>query len=240
MILGVMQPYFFPYLGYFDLIHACDRFLLFDTAQYIRHGWVNRNRILHPTHGWKYMIVPLQKHSRSTLICDVLIHEDPKWRETLIGQLDHYKKRAPFFRPTMDLVRSVISTDDSSLARMNGRGLEQVCAVLGIPFCAEYLSEMQLELDPVHGPGDWALRIAQVVGATSYVNPVGGESLFNPADFHQQGIELVLRPFNNMNYACAGYEFHAALSIVDVLMWNDPADIRHYLEKGQELASGLS
>ena len=73
MKLGIMQPYFFPYLGYFDLIHSVDKWVVFDTPQYIRHGWVNRNRILHPESDWQYIIVPLKKHPRNTPIKEIEI-----------------------------------------------------------------------------------------------------------------------------------------------------------------------
>ena len=71
--LGIMQPYFFPYLGYFDLINRTDRWIVFDTAQYIRHGWVNRNRILHSDSEWQYILVPLKKHSRKAAIKDIAV-----------------------------------------------------------------------------------------------------------------------------------------------------------------------
>ena len=71
MKLGIMQPYFFPYPGYFALIAQVDRWVVFDTPQYMRHGWVNRNRILHPGSGWQYIVAPLVKHRRSTSIRDI-------------------------------------------------------------------------------------------------------------------------------------------------------------------------
>lgn len=240
MKLGIMQPYFFPYLGYFDLICSTDRFVLFDTAQYIRHGWVNRNRILHPTHGWKYVVVPLQKHSQATAIRDILVHSTREWRGKIIGQLDHYRKKAPYFRSTIDLVRDALNTDDLSLARLNGRCLRLVCEVLGISFRVEFDSEQQLGLGDVEGPGDWALRISQALGASGYVNPIGGETIFDPRRFEQLGIELELRSFENMQYDCRGYEFHTALSIIDVLMWNDPVSIKRYLDARITIANGTN
>ena len=74
MILGIMQAYFFPYLGYFDLINCSDKWIVFDTVQYIRHGWVNRNRILHPTEGWQYIIVPIRKSKREAVLSSVEIN----------------------------------------------------------------------------------------------------------------------------------------------------------------------
>lgn len=235
MKLGIMQPYFFPYLGYFDLIHYVDRFILFDTAQYIRHGWVNRNRILHPKQGWKYIIVPLQKHAQTTPICDIHVQADMAWQAKIVGQLDHYRKRAPYFDAVLSLVRETFAPSDTSLARLNGRGLQLICDYLKISFQAEYYSDLSLALGAVQAPGEWALEISHALGATHYVNPVGGEAIFEPSRFRQRGIDLMLRPFDNLVYTCRGYAFEPALSILDVLMWNSPQEIRAYLDERKQL-----
>ena len=173
MKLGIMQPYFFPYLGYFDLIRYTDRWILFDTVQYIRRGWVNRNRVLHPKQSWQYVVVPIRKHSRATLIQGIAT-ADSDWKQRLLGQLEHYRRRAPYFRDTRELVRECFNTDEESLARINGRCLQHVCAYLGIEFQQEYLSDMRLELGNIDGPGDWALEITKALGFSTYVNPIGG------------------------------------------------------------------
>ncbi len=81
MRLAVMQPYFFPYLGYFALIKKSDHFVIFDTPQFIRHGWIERNRILKPVEGWQYIKVPLVKHSRETAIKDIVIRNSENWKD---------------------------------------------------------------------------------------------------------------------------------------------------------------
>ena len=229
MKLGIMQPYFFPYLGHFDLINRTDRWVVFDTAQYIRHGWVNRNRILHPSSGWQYITAPLQQHHRETPIKDILVQKGKDWRDRLCGQLVHYKKGAPHYDATVDLVRECLDSDEPSLSRLNVAILDKVCGHLRIPFRYEFFSDMKLDLGPVGGPGDWALRIAEALGASEYVNPPGGEALFDPAKFQAAGIRLTIQRFENMTYACDGYGFEPALSIIDVLMWNSPSAIARHL-----------
>ena len=91
-----MQPYFFPYLGYFHLINSVDEWIIFDTPQYIRHGWVNRNRILHPKSGWLYITVPLVKHPQNTPINEIKIANQKDWKRLILAQLNHYKK-IPFY-----------------------------------------------------------------------------------------------------------------------------------------------
>ena len=227
MILGSMQPYFFPYIGYFDLIYQSDSWLTYDTAQYIRHGWVNRNRILHPVNGWQYIVVPLKRHSHIARINKICIAEDAPWRERLLGQLQHYKKRAPFFKVTIDLVAACLQDANESLSRLNVESLGKVCDYLEIPFSNALESE--LEADCVVDPGDCALRRTKELGASEYINPPRGAHLYDRSKFDEAGIKLTIQAPIDFVYECDGYEFQPNLSIIDVMMWNPPEAIRAYL-----------
>jgi hypothetical protein len=230
MMLGIMQPYFFPYLGYFDLINRADRWVVFDTVQYIRHGWVNRNRILHPTAGWQYISVPLVKHARETPISRIEAVDSAEWRERILGQLSHYRKRAPYFRETTELVAECLEGHERNLARINTRILALVCRHLDVRFDATSFAEMALPIGPVDGPGDWALRICEAMGATAYINPPGGAALFDPARFAASGISLIIQePFEYV-YSCPGHVFEPGLSVIDALMWNSTTEIKSYLD----------
>jgi hypothetical protein len=226
-----MQPYFFPYLGYFDIINCVDKWIVFDTAQYIRHGWINRNRILHPNKGWQYIIVPLEKHPREASIAEVQIAEDSKWVQRIVGQIQHYKRRAPNFNETVALIEDCLNPRERSISRLNVSILEEVCAVLKIDFDYSFFSEMNLRLGPVDGPGDWALRICEAMGAREYVNLPGGIEIFDKRRFDQSDIRLNIRNVPALEYSCRRYEFIPNLSIVDVLMWNDPQRIKFYLDE---------
>ena len=230
MRLGVMQPYFFPYLGYFDLIASVDRWIVADTVQHMRHGWVTRNRVLHQASGWQYILVPVKKHALQTPIKDIEINATD-WRTTVRRQLEHYRKRAPGYADAMALVERCLGRPEPHLSRLNTAILEEVCGFLGLPFQFSYLSEMNLQLGPVDGPADWALRISQAVGASAYVNPPGGVALYDPARFAAHGIRLEIRKMVDFRYDCGPYEFVPNLSIVDVLMWNDRARVRGYLDE---------
>jgi len=230
MKLGIMQPYFFPYLGYFDLINCTDRWVVFDTAQYIRHGWVNRNRILHPNVGWQYIIVPIQKHVQKATIQEIKVHSDAAWRNRILGQLQHYKKCAPYYSSTIELVQDCFDVEEMSLSRLNTVILAKVCSFIGIQLKYEYFSEMKIELGSVEGPGDWALRISEALGAKEYVNPPGGVEIFDNAKFKASGIKLTLRQGPVLEYSCSDYHFEPRLSIIDVLMWNKPQDVKRHLD----------
>lgn len=226
MVLGLMQPYFFPYLGYFELIDRVDQWIAFDTAQYIRRGWVNRNRILHPVAGWQYVTVPVRGHDRHTPISEICIVVDSGWCTRIENQLQHYRARAPHFEPVMALLHDCLTPKEPSLARLNVAALRKVCAFLGIPFECRLLSELAPRLGPIDGPGDWALRLAEALHADEYVNPPGGRDLYDPAKFAASGIRLTILGSAPFSYECPGYRFEQSLSILDALMWNSPAEVR--------------
>ena len=241
MKLGIMQPYLFPHLGYFDLIRGVDRWVVFDATQYPRHGWVNRNRILHPVRGWQYIIAPLVRHHRETRICDIQVVEGCGWRERIERQLEHYRGKAPHFDAVMSLVRDCLSVPSRSLSCLNVESLRRTCAFLEIPFPFTVFSEMGLSLGPVEGPGDWALRIAEALGAQEYINPPGGKDLFDPSKFAASGIRLTIQEPVYFRYEVPGYVFEPALSILDALMWNSRDRLRAYLsgQRGTNFGASL-
>jgi hypothetical protein len=226
-----MQPYFFPYLGYFDIANCVDRWIVFDTVQYIRRGWIHRNRILHPTQGWQYIIVPTRKHLRETAILDVAIDDKQDWKRRILGQLQHYEKRARHFSKTMSLVEDCLAVQETSISRLNTSVLSKVCDALRIRFDYSFLSEMDLDLGHVEGPGDWAPRICEALGAEEYVNPPGGVGIYDKGRFADLNIKLTIRNLPPLEYTCRGYEFIPNLSILDLLMWNDPEAIKSHLEE---------
>lgn len=230
MMLGVMQPYFFPYLGYFDLINRSNRWIVFDTPQYMREGWVNRNRILHSREGWQYIIVPLKKHSRETPINRVEAVEFPDWRRTIVNQFTHYRGRAPFYRETIDLLEDCLADHEQNLSSLNVKCLGKVCHYLDIPWEPEIFSEMHLSLGPIEEAADWALRIAEAAGASVYINPPGGAALYDAGRFARHGIRLCLQEDFNFVYECAGYTCLPKMSVLDALMWASPIDIKSHLD----------
>jgi len=226
-----MQPYFFPYLGYFSLINYSDRWIVFDTVQYIRHGWINRNRVLHPTKGWQYIVVPIKGHHRDAEIKDIEIANEQEWKRRIIGQLRHYRKQAPYFHETMTLVEDCLQYEGNSISRLNVFILDKVCEYLGIPFDYAILSEMNLELPPILKPGDWALRISEALGADEYVNPPGGVELFDKRRFDKSNITLTILGLPAIEYTCKRCDYIINLSVIDVLMWVKPEIIKSYLDE---------
>jgi hypothetical protein len=215
-----MQPYFFPYIGYWQLIHASDAFVLFDDAQYMRHGWVNRNRILKPGGGWQYILVPLRKHEMTESIRFVQAHPDKRWRELIVAQLAHYKRKARHFDETIDLVKqSLFENDDQSIAAINRTIVKNICAYLDLDKKIVMSSEESFDYSKVKDAGDWALRISEQMGASEYINPASGEALFDKKKFESSNIKLSFLVSQEIVYSQRG-PFEPSLSIIDVIMFN--------------------
>jgi hypothetical protein len=119
MKVAIMQPYFFPYLGYFSLIKHTDLFILFDTPQFIRHGWIERNRILKPDGEPLYIKASLKKHSRDTNINDIIINNSIDWKSKIIAQLVPYKKVAPNYWTVLKLLNEIFDFETTSIVEFN-------------------------------------------------------------------------------------------------------------------------
>ncbi len=131
MRVGIMQPYFFPYLGHFSLIAAVDEWIVFDVTQYTPKTWMNRNRVLHPKAGWQYITVPLANSSISIRTNEAKVQSLAQAERSSLGKLSHYKKRAPYFRQVNDVVRKVFNgSPDNSLVGLNVTALNIVCEYL--------------------------------------------------------------------------------------------------------------
>lgn len=230
--IGIMQPYFFPYLGYFGLIANTERWIIFDPVQYIRKGWVNRNRVLKQGGGWKYVGVTMGEHQRETLIKDMAVAPDVDHLDQLIRHLDHYKnKKAPHYAKVVRLLEDCFSPSPRSLTPFLQRCLERTCAHIEIPFKAEVYSEMGLSHEPAKQPGEWALHICTALNAGSYLNPPGGKEIFAPERFAGAGIDLLFHHQELPPYPQHTGGFEPGLSIIDVMMFNEPAAIRGMLER---------
>ncbi|MCI6100330.1 MAG: WbqC family protein [Selenomonas sp.] len=232
MKIGIMQPYFLSYLGYYSLIRQVDRYLVFDTAQYIYHGWINRNRILKPGGAdWQYIQVPVKKHARTDAIKDVLIDNEKPWRERILGQIAHYKKRAPFYRKIVEWLKETWNGNFVSIADLDIAMDRAVCKYLGIETPMERFSEMHLAIKPPQAPDEWALNICQALGdVDEYVNAPGGATFFDARKYEQAGIRLRFLDVQLPSYSQMGHPFLSGLSVLDAMMFCTPEDIRAMLD----------
>lgn len=235
--LGIMQPYFFPYWGHFSLIFATECWIVFDVTQYTPKSWMSRNRILHPTRGWQYLSVPISNVSRSIRTHQALVKDPAGARDTMVRKLEHYRKKAPFFDATIQVLSQAFDdVKDDSLVALDVSALCTVCRYLDISFDYRICSQMPLDLPDKMDPGQWAPEIAKRLGAAHYVNPESGRELFDARDFAAGNVKLSFLSPAEFEYLTPGYTFEPNLSILDAMMWNEPAVIRdvvssHYILK---------
>lgn len=233
MKLAIMQPYFFPYIGYFQLINAVDQFILLDEVQYIRHGWINRNRILKPGGGVQYITVPLQKHRQKSIIKEVHISEGDDWKMRILRQLEHYRKKAPFFKSVCNLLEQAFESNATQISVLNQHLLQKACNYIGINTQIVSSSSLLLDYTAVNAKDEWALTISEQLKASEYINPIGGIELFEKEKFRTKNIKLSFLKSNDIVYSQNQKGFETNLSIIDVMMFNEPKAIKNMIDHYQ-------
>ena len=181
-----MQPYFFPYIGYFQLMNAVDHWIVFDDIQFIDKGWINRNRILHPNAAkqWQFITIPLSKRGQFDKICDISIKTDINWKSQILGKLSTYKNfKAPYYDQVLKLVEKIFETNEKNLSKFIVRSLRLICNHLNIKSKIQVQSEMDLNIQKPSHPGQWALNISEKLGASEFINPESGNEIFNEKEF---------------------------------------------------------
>jgi hypothetical protein len=227
MKLAIMQPYFFPYIGYWQLINAVERFIIYDDVNYIKGGWINRNRILingKPT----YITVPLRQASSYKRICDIAVQSSSVWRDRLTRSIENTYRKAPFFAEVYPVIEKLIRYEAEKLSDYLAHQLQALAALLGIKtdvivtsrrYGNDYLSGQARILD-----------ICKREGGTTYINLKGGQTLYDVEIFRNADIDLrfiVMRPLPYRQRAAGFIPF---LSIVDALMEMGTVQIEHHLD----------
>jgi hypothetical protein len=227
MKLAIMQPYFFPYIGYWQLIHAADRFVIYDDVNYIKGGWINRNRILingEPS----YITVPLHQPSAFKRICDTTLVRWPAWRDKQVKMVEITYRKAPHFATVFPFVERLIRHETDSLPDYLAYQLRALSAFMGIDTEMVTSSRRYRNGDL---PGQARiLDICSLEGATSYINPLGGQDLYDPRTFRAIGMDLRLMVTRSFPYQQRSKGFVPHLSIIDALMEMGPIEIRQQLD----------
>jgi hypothetical protein len=233
--LGIMQPYFFPYIGYFQLINAIDLFVVYDNIKYTKKGWINRNRLLQ---GGKDAVfsLPLRSDSDSLQVRDRSLAGDFD-RSKLLNKFRGAYARAPHFSEVFPMLERAINHSDQNLFAYIYNALVCTCQYLGVTTPLRVSSSVEID----HGlkGQDKVIALAKAVGATTYVNMIGGSELYDRGEFAAQGVKLTfLRP-KPLEYRQFGGDFVPWLSIVDVLMFNSLDAIRAHISTNFELELGI-
>lgn len=226
-----MQPYFFPYIGYFQLIGAVDIFVLYDNIKYTKKGWVNRNRILQNGKDAMFSL-PLKYDSDYLDVCERALAVDFK-RDKLLNQLKGSYRGAPYFAQTFSLVEQIVRYEDTNLFHFLRHSIAKTCEYLGI--VTEIRTSSDIAIDHSLKNQDKVLTLCQAVGATTYVNASGGIDLYSRDLFREKGIDLKFIHSKRFEYYQLGGEFVPWLSIIDVMMFNPIDTIQTCISTNFEL-----
>jgi hypothetical protein len=216
MRLAIMQPYFFPYIGYFQLIAAADMFIVYDNIKYTKKGWINRNRMLQNGRDEMFSL-PLKSDSDYLNVCERELAADFN-RDKLLNQIKGAYRRAPYFARTFPLVEQIVQHEDANLFRFLHHSIVKTCEHLGIKTEIRISSGIAIDHDLKNQ--DKVIALCEAIGANTYVNATGGMRLYSKEMFREKCIELKFIKSKPFEYAQLGNEFVPWLSIIDVMMFN--------------------
>lgn len=225
-----MQPYLFPYLGYFQLIHAVDHFVFYDDVQFIKSGWINRNRILHAGKELLFTM-PLDGSQTGQEIRDVFPTKLDNWSRKFHRTIQQNYGKSPNYKNVSDMLLAITSSHEGkSIADIAIASVEAVLRYLGLE--RETVRSSEAYPDTRHsGRVQRIIEIARKTNCTSYVNSIGGRELYSKLEFSQHDIELwFVRP-RPSTYNQFGQPHVPGLSIIDVLMHCSPDEIRELLKQ---------
>jgi hypothetical protein len=231
MKLGIMQPYLWPYIGYFQLIAAVDEFVVYDNIQYTKRGWINRNRMLVNDADATFTL-PLASASDYLDVRDRQI-ADGFVPRTLLGRFEGAYRKAPHYTATIALVRDVLDTAERNLFAYLHRALQLTTEHLGID--TKITVSSTVPIDHRLTAQDKVLALCETLGASAYLNPIGGVDLYARDEFAARGVDLRFLRALPVEYRQFGGPFVPWLSIIDVLMFNPVADVRDRLLTQYEL-----
>jgi hypothetical protein len=229
--LGVMQPYFLPYIGYFQLIAAVDVFVVYDNIKYTKKGWINRNRMLRNGSDMVFSL-PLKKDSDFLTVVERSLSADFS-REKLLSQFRGAYHKAPYFAETFALLQRIIGCSNDNLFRYVYNSLTELCAYLEIK--TEILVSSDISIDHGFKSQDKILALCEALEANTYVNPAGGVELYSSEDFNAHNIELCFLRSKPFEYSQFSPPFISSLSIVDLLMFNDREAVRSLITHNYEM-----
>lgn len=222
--LAVMQPYCFPYLGYFQLACAADEFVFLDDVNFIKGGYINRNNILADGQAHRFAL-PVHDISSFRSIRDHRYLDTPR---KFMDLLRHAYRRAPFFDEVQALVSRVLASPDRSVATINSLSVMATLDYVGVQ--RRFVASSDIDPDPRVGGEQRVIRLCEHRQASIYVNAAGGRELYDPAHFETKGIVLGFIQPRFPQYRQSVSAFVPGLSIIDVLMWNAPGQVADMLK----------
>lgn len=227
MKLGIMQPYFVPYIGYWQLMNAVDNYVIYDDVTFIKNGWINRNRILIGGQP-HYFNLPTIGAGSNVLIKDVQLNPDQRQFDKLLKTLEMAYRKAPFYDETMTVLAPVLVQQTTGLADYLANQIRAVAQYLGMK--THFLvSSREVSKDSSLHAQDKVLDICRSLGATEYYNAIGGQELYDCQAFAEHGVSLHFVKTKDITYRQFKNDFVSNLSIIDVMMFNSAETVREML-----------
>lgn len=220
MRVSIMQPYIFPYIGYFQLIHAVDKFVIYDDVNFIKNGWINRNRILINGNA-TYFTVSLKEASPFKLISEIEFIDN---RKKIIKSIELAYKKSPFYYDVFTMIYDIMSMPTEKISELAAKSVMSVCKYLNIGTKIEFSGELyswSKGLDKA----DRIIEICKNNNAKVYINSLGGKDLYDKKYFKDNGVDLKFLRTNTLTYNQKMTGFVPSLSIIDVLMFNSIEEI---------------
>ena len=227
MRLAVMQPYLFPYIGYFQLIYASDLFLIYDDVAYIKQGYINRNSIL-SSNGATRFTVPVPGASSNKLISELAFSADVA---KVLKTIEQSYSKAPYFEDVFPIIRGTLELKDRSIASVCQKCFEDIFFYLGIE--KQFKKTSELKYGRAASALDRLIALCQQFGADCYINAAGGRKLYATEDFAEKGIGLKFVDSLRVKYSQGVDEFVPNLSIIDMLMNCSPSLVIEHMERYQ-------
>ena len=228
MKIAIMQPYIFPYLGYFQLINAVDKFIVYDDVNFIKQGWINRNTIL--VNNLPYLFtIPLNNQSSFSKIKDIKIHDKlyQGWCYKFLKTVEQSYNRAPFFEKVFPLIDDILKLHQNNISALAVKSLKLVSNYIGLSTEFEVSSSIYNNQNLTSQ--DRILDICIAEKTNHYINPIGGRELYSKETFLEKGIILNFIKSKDVEYKQFNNNFLPNLSIIDVLMFNNSHEIIHFL-----------
>ncbi len=216
--IAVMQPYFFPYIGYWQLINSVDKFVIYDDVNFIKGGYINRNKIL-SNHNTQHINLIAKGASPNRLIKDIELNKQLPWKKKLLKSLQQNYQKAPFFLKVYPILEETINQEEISLSKYLAFSIEKVVNYLNIN--TQIIPSSTIYNNNHLNRQDRLLEICKKENAAQYINSIGGQTLYSKDDFVKNGINLNFLKTHPIRYKQYKDDFEPNLSIIDVMMFND-------------------
>lgn len=230
MKVGIMQPYFLPYIGYFQLIAAVDLFIIYDNIKYTKKGWINRNRMLLNGSDTTFSL-PLKKDSDSLDVIDREISADFD-RQKFLNQIQGAYYKAPEFENIFPVVKKIVNYENSNLFQYIYHSVLVICNILDLN--TKIITSSEISINHELKGQDKVIALCNSVNGSTYINTAGGIDLYSKEFFNDSGLQLNFIKALPFDYPQLGDKFVPWLSIIDILMFNTVTDIKNiFLKKYQ-------